>query len=168
MIGDNITYKPYGIGSRLFILVTIIEFLFFTIMIIVTRDLVFLLCILCSVILFYYAFPLAKVRHTKLVFTDEGITVREKGKDDVFYSWEDLPYAGYMSYRGLYFYYTNSCLILSAKELSDDEKKRILRLYVGYPLGENGVFVFYPQASIRNTREVVELIEKRYGLKNRY
>ena len=104
MIGDNITYKPYGIGSRLFILVTIIEFLFFTIMIIVTRDLVFLLCILCSVILFYYAFPLAKVRHTKLVFTDEGITVREKGKDDVFYSWEDLPYI---------YYNKNACLLFS-------------------------------------------------------
>ncbi len=168
MIGDNITYKPYGIGSRLFILVTIIGFLFFTIMIIVTRDLVFLLCILCCVILFYYAFPFAKVRHTKLVFTDEGITVRGRGKDDVFYSWEDLPYASYMSYRGLYFYYTYTCIILSSKELSADEKKRIVRLKTPYPLGENGVFVFFPENPVRNTREVVELIEKRYGLKNRY
>lgn len=162
MIGDNITYKPV-IGVWVIILMTIIYALFLTIMIIITRDLVLLPFVLGLVFLSYCSYVLAKNTHTEWIFTDAGITVRGKGKDVVFYSWEDLPYARYEtpSYRRTY-------LVLSSKESSDDEKKRILRLKLTYPVGKNGVFIFEPESPIRNTREVVELIEKRYGLKNRY
>ncbi len=164
MIGDNIIYKPNIPGARFIIGMTSILILGFVILSIITRRLLLHpILILPFGVLFLCSFVLAKNMNTELVFTDAGISVRRKGKDDVFYSWDDLPYAGYEI-----IYFTREFLILSSKELSVAEKKRVLWLSITFPLGEKGVFVFSPANPARNTREVVELIEKRYGLKNRY
>ncbi|MCR4808187.1 MAG: hypothetical protein K5857_11015 [Lachnospiraceae bacterium] len=160
MIGDSITYKPNILGARFVIGMTSILILGFVILSIITRDLVFLALIPGLGVFFLYSFIFAKNMNTELVFAEAGITVRRKGKDDVFYSWEDLPYAGYETIN-----FTKEYLILSSKELSVAEKKKILWLSITFPLGEKGVFVFSPANSARNTREVVDLIEKRYGLK---
>lgn len=158
--GMNITYKPNIITARFIIGMTIIFVMGYAVMSIIARKiLLHPLLILAFGFLVLFSFISSINMNTELVFTEDGITVRKKGKDDVFYSWEDLPYASYETFL------TRVYIILSSRKLSATEKTRILGLSVTFPLGEKGVFVIWPGNQACNTREVVNLIENRYGIR---
>ena len=118
----KISYNPHS-AYRWFGIATVIGGIFLLFIMLLAKQFSQVLLALC-ILTFMLAFYLIRQSHKEILVTEESITIRGEAKEDLFFLWEELPYA-YI--RGGY---RVKWIVLSWEKQTDDEINKYFRYFM--------------------------------------